>query len=78
MTAARRTLARSGVRLGVLENGKANAGHLLRFLVEGIKAAVPVASVVMLRKSRPSEPAPKEILDQLTAEADCVVSAMAD
>ncbi len=44
----------------------------------GIKAQVPVASVVSLRKGSVSLPAPKELLDQLAAEADFVVSAMAD
>ena len=37
-----------------------------------------VASVVILRKGSVSLPAPKEILDQLAAEADFVVSAMGE
>ena len=52
--------------------------HLLRFIVGGVKAALPVASVVMTRKGSVSLPAPAEVLDQLTREADFVVSAMAD
>jgi hypothetical protein len=51
---------------------------LLKFIADGVKALVPVASVVTLRKGSVSLPAPKEILDRLTAEADFVVSAMAD
>jgi hypothetical protein len=76
--AAQRKIEKRGVRLGVLDNSKGNADHLLKFLVEGVKALVPVASVVSLRKGTVSLPAPREILDQLTAEADFVVSAMAD
>ncbi len=76
--AARRQSSTGGLRLGILDNSKGNADHLLRFLVEGIKAQVPVASVVSLRKGSVSLPAPKELLDQLAAEADFVVSAMAD
>ena len=76
--AAGRKAGKSGLRLGVLDNSKGNADHLLRFIVEGIKAAMPVASVVMTRKGSVSLPAPAEILDQLTREADFVVSAMAD
>jgi hypothetical protein len=76
--AAQRKIEKRGVRLGVLDNSKGNADHLLKFLVEGVKALVPVASVVSLRKGSVSLPAPKEILDRLTAEADLVVSAMAD
>ncbi len=77
-TAEQRKLATGGLRLGILDNSKGNADHLLKFLVEGVKALVPVASVVSLRKGSVSLPAPREILDQLTAEADFVVSAMAD
>ena len=47
-------------------------------VIAGVRAALPVASVVSLRKGSVSLPAPKEILDRLAAEADFVVSAMAD
>jgi len=75
---AQRKIGKDGVRLGVLDNSKGNADHLLRFLVEGLRALVPVASVVSLYKDKASQPAPKQVLDQLAAEADFVVSAMAD
>jgi hypothetical protein len=77
-TAERRKPARGGLRLGVLDNSKGNADHLLRFIVEGVKGALPVASVVMTRKGSVSLPAPADVLDQLAREADFVVSAMAD
>jgi hypothetical protein len=73
-----RRIDKRGVRLGVLDNSKGNADHLLAMVVEGVRAALPVASVVSLRKDVVSLPAPKAILDRLTAEADFVVSAMAD
>ena len=76
--AAQRKIDAHGVRLGVLDNSKGNADHLLAMVVEGVRAALPVASVVSLRKDAVSLPAPKAILDRLTAEADFVVSAMAD
>ena len=76
--AEQRKFAAGGLRLGILDNSKGNADHLLKFIVDGVKALVPVASVVSLRKGSVSLPAPKEILDQLAAEADFVVSAMAD
>lgn len=78
VAAARRKAARSGLRFGVLDNSKGNADHLLRFVAEGVKAAVPVASVVSLRKESVSLPAPGPILDRLAAESDFVVTAMAD
>ncbi|MBM3373866.1 MAG: hypothetical protein FJY44_08335 [Betaproteobacteria bacterium] len=67
-----------GIRLGVLDNSKGNADHLLKFIVEGVKAALPVASVVSLRKDSVSLPAPADILDRLAAESDYVITAMAD
>ena len=76
--AAQRRIEKRGVRLGILDNSKGNADHLLAMVVEGVRAALPVASVVSLRKGSVSLPAPKDILDRLTAEADFVVSAMAD
>ena len=75
---AHRAMGDTGLRLGVLDNGKGNADHLLKLLVDEARLAVPVASVVMLRKSSPALPAPAEVLDQLAREADYVLTAMAD
>ncbi|MFO0252666.1 MAG: hypothetical protein ACK52V_00975 [Betaproteobacteria bacterium] len=68
----------SAIRLGVLDNSKGNADHLLKFIVEGVRASLPVASVVSLRKDSVSLPAPADILDRLAAESDYVITAMAD
>ena len=74
-----RRIEKRGIRLGVLDNSKGNADHLLRFIVESLATSgVAVSSVVMTRKESVSLPAPAEILDQLAMEADVVVSAMAD
>ena len=73
-----RDLKMDGIRLGILDNSKGNADHLLKFIVEGVKAQMKVASVVALRKPSPSIPAEKAVLDELTEKADCVISAMAD
>ena len=73
-----RAVAKGGIRLGILDNSKGNADHLLRFIVEGVKALMPVASVLALRKDSVSLPAPKEILEQLAAGSDYVITAMAD
>ena len=73
-----RDLKVDGIRLGVLDNSKGNADHLLKFIIEGVKAQMKVASVVSLRKPSPSVPAEKNVLDELTEKADCVISAMAD
>jgi hypothetical protein len=73
-----RRLGGGGIRLGVLDNSKANADYLLDLIVEGVKKELKVDSVVFKRKPASSRPATDEILDSLSQEADLVVSAMAD
>jgi hypothetical protein len=73
-----RRLGGEGIRLGVLDNSKGNADHLLNFIVEGVKQELKVKSVVMKRKPTSSRPATDAMLDELAKEADLVVSAMAD
>lgn len=65
-------------RLGILDNAKSNADHLLRMVSESLQATVPVASVIRRRKPGPARPAETALLDELMKEADFVVSAMAD
>ena len=75
---ASRTLGHRGIRLGVLDNSKANADHLLNLIIEGVKKEFKVDSVVMKRKPASSGPATDQVLDELAKEADLVISAMAD
>lgn len=75
---ANRQLGASGIRLGILDNTKGNADHLLNMIIEGVKKEFKVDSVVMTRKAASSRPAAEDILDKLAKEADLVVSAMAD
>lgn len=70
--------AGSGVRLGVLDNSKGNADHLLRILIGDLRAAMPIGTLVSLRKPNSAAAANPGLLDQLAEEADLVVSAMAD
>lgn len=73
-----RTLGSGGIRLGVLDNSKGNADHLLDMIVEGVKKEFKVDSVVIKRKPTSSRPATDQVLDELAKEADLVISAMAD
>ena len=73
-----RKLGSGGIRLGVLDNSKGNADHLLNLIVEGVKKEFKVDSVVYKRKPASSRPATDQILDELAEEADLVISAMAD
>ncbi len=74
----RRTLDPKGIRLGVLDNSKGNADHLLAMIIEGVRAEIPLKSVVSLRKPHVTFPATAAVLKQLEEEADVVISAMAD
>ena len=75
---AERRLTGEGIRLGILDNSKGNADHLLRFVVEAARAALPIKSVITRRKPASSRPAETAVLDDLAREADVVLSAMAD
>ncbi len=75
---AHRARQGAGLRLGLLDNSKSNADHLFNFLVDGIRAAMPIASIVSLRKPLPSIAADRSLIEQLAKETDLVVSAMAD
>jgi hypothetical protein len=70
--------ATGGLRIGILDNAKSNADHLLQMIVDGIKSELPVTSLAVYRKPGPAAGADAKLLDQLSAEADCVISAMAD
>jgi hypothetical protein len=77
-TTAPRAKNSKSIRLGVLDNSKGNADHLLGMIVDAVRAAAPIASVVSLRKGNVALGAPKPILEQLAQEADFVITAMAD
>ena len=73
-----RKLGAGGIRLGVLDNSKGNADHLLNLIVEGVKKEFKVDTVVIRRKPTSSRPATDQMLDELARETDIVISAMAD
>jgi len=73
-----RVLSADGIRLGILDNSKSNADHLLGFIVEGLQGVMRVTSVVKARKPSASLPAIAEVMERFIQETDCVVSAMAD
>ena len=77
-TVTQRNVGSHGIRLGILDNSKSNADHLLQMIVEGVRAQMPLAAVVRKRKPYVSMAAPPETLNELAREADVVISAMAD
>ena len=75
---ATRRAAPTGLRLGLLDNSKSNADHLLRFLAEAAGESIPIGTVVKERKYSASRPLEDAALDRLAQETDFVLSAMAD
>jgi hypothetical protein len=76
--AKHRALQPGALRVGLLDNSKANADHLLRLMTEEAGRALGVASVFTQRKGSVAIPATDAVIAQLCREADFVVSAMAD
>jgi hypothetical protein len=68
----------AGIRLGVLDNSKSNADHLLQFLLDSAAGALPIAQAVKRRKPAASRPAAADVVEDLARETDFVLSAMAD
>ena len=66
------------LRLGILDNGKGNADHLLRFVADKLRSRFGLDAPVWLRKTSMSHPAQREMYERLAAETDFVVSAIAD
>ncbi|HEY7677242.1 MAG TPA: hypothetical protein VIG69_09230 [Candidatus Methylomirabilis sp.] len=67
-----------GKVVGLLDNGKWNAGKLLAALGEGLRRAHGVADVVVRKKPTFSRPADEELLAELGETCDAVVTAIGD
>jgi hypothetical protein len=74
---APRLSALDGKVLGLLANGKVNAGHLLDLVREGLEARYRVREVVVRAKPSASRVADAETLQAL-ARCDAVVTAVGD
>ncbi len=79
ITAPKATPLSSGcLRIGLLDNGKGNADHLLRYLFEGLKNNLEIAFMMTLRKQSVSLAAGDAIINRFAGETDLVITAMAD
>lgn len=74
----RRPIRLENLRIGVLDNGKANADQLLKLVEARLRAVLPVRSSVSLRKAHVGMKASPAFIKQLSLETDFVVSAMAE
>ncbi len=68
----------AAIRLGLLDNSKGNADHLLAHFAERARELLPIKEIIARRKRTAGLPADAAMLDDLANEADLVVSAMAD
>jgi hypothetical protein len=74
---AARDVKREALTIGVFDNGKGNADHLLKAVMAGIKARLPDVRFITARKVVLGA-IPTEVVDRFVAECNLVVTAIAD
>ncbi len=75
---AARVATLAGLRLGVLDNSKWNASKLLRQVVAQLEARHELAKVTFYTKQSFSRTAPSDLIAQIAAENQAVVTAVGD
>jgi hypothetical protein len=75
---APRPASLSGLRVGILDNGKPNSDRLLELLGSNLVAAYGVDVATVLRKPAIGRLAPSSIVDELIAVSDVVVTGVGD
>jgi hypothetical protein len=78
LDAATRATSLAGKRLAILDNTKWNAGKLLRKLQDGLLADAGLAKINYYRKHSFSMNASTELLDEIAANNDLVITAIGD
>ncbi len=74
---AARAVVRDALTIGFFDNGKANADHLLKAVMEGLKTRLPDVRFITARKIVLGA-IPTDVVDRFVAEANLVVTAIAD
>ena len=75
---APRLTSLEGVRLGVLDNTKWNGGKLLRKVVLLLKQEISFGLITHYKKESFSRDAAPELITQIAAESDVVITAIGD
>lgn len=68
----------NGKRLGLLDNHKRNARELLNEMQRLLEERFEFASVVKRTKNDVSRPCPDDIIEDIAAQADVVITAIGD
>jgi hypothetical protein len=77
-TLAPRPADLKGARVGLLENGKQNARLLLEDVAAVLQDRYGAGDVTLRRKEIFSQPAPAELVDELSGASDVVVIGVGD
>ena len=78
LVAAARAHSLKGMRLAILDNTKWNAGKLLRNIQDGLSTQAGLAAINYYRKHSFSMSATPELLDEIAANNDLVITAIGD
>jgi hypothetical protein len=78
MAVAARVPALKGLRVAILDNTKWNAGKLLRNIQDGLGAHSGLAAINYYRKHSFSMNAAPELLEEIAANNDLVITAIGD
>ena len=68
----------TGATVGLLENGKQNARRFLEDVADILRERYGAGQATLRRKENFAQPAPAELIDQLSAESDLVVIGIGD
>ncbi|MFZ0973135.1 MAG: hypothetical protein WAN22_12980 [Solirubrobacteraceae bacterium] len=78
LTLAARSGELTGARVGLLENGKQNASLFLTEVADILRERYGAGEAKLRRKENFAQPAPQELIDQLSSESDLVVIGIGD
>jgi hypothetical protein len=68
----------TGVKIGLLENGKQNARRFLEDVADLLREHHGAGEVTLRRKENFAQPASPELIEQLSAESEVVVIGVGD
>jgi hypothetical protein len=78
LTLAPRAAGLTGLRIGLLENGKQNARLFLEDVADVLRDRYGAGEATLRRKENFAQPASPELVDHLSAESDVVVIGIGD